>query len=376
MSCSNCGHAIDDDSLDFCVECGEPLNVQTDEDGAREESSDERYTADEEGPSATEDDNPDDSAPNYEEWARPAPVESWGDRVSQALGPMLAAVTQVGGTFQALLDEPRFRAHLPGGSLTLPGVGLVGLGLVFSVAPFIPGIGEVGSLVMLGWGALAAVNEWRQVHEAPEYEGRPVPPLPPVLANLPRETWHPAIGQTFALLSCTYGLLMMGYGPISWVWLLAGGVLGYDQGRRYFVPSEDSEGLAGNAPGLALHPWVVGGVVLCSFSLLLPWTRGSTLVSGVSGGEQPLAVLTQFTLLLLACSAVKHRGLGGVHPFFLILMTVWLSLWFFLMKSSYSAGPWVFLLGVLMLDIVVARHLIPRRAPEAKASASDLDFQG
>ncbi|WNG30805.1 zinc ribbon domain-containing protein [Cystobacter fuscus] len=376
MRCSKCGHVIDDESLDYCAECGEPLNVQADEDDERTEVSQSRYAAEDEetAVTGTEDDNPDGAAPDYEERARPAPADSWGDGLSQAAGALFVAVTQVGGTLQGLLDDPRFRARLPGGSLTLVGVGLVGLGLVLSVAPPIPGIGLMGSGVVLLWGALAAVNEWRQVHEAPEYPGRPVPPLPPALANLPRELEHPAVGQTFALLVCAYALLMLGYGPISWVWMLAGGLLGYDQGRRYFVPPED--GSPEGEPGSASHPWVLAGVMLCSVSLLLPWTPGSTWASGMRGGELPLVALTQFTLLFLACSAVKHRGLGGLHPLFLTLMTVWLMLWFFLMKNSHCPGPWLFLPGVLTLVIVVARHLIPQRSPVAKESASDLDLQG
>ncbi|HEX8539704.1 MAG TPA: zinc ribbon domain-containing protein, partial [Cystobacter sp.] len=79
MPCSKCGHVIDDESLDYCGECGEPLNVQADED-ERTEVSEVRYVAEDEENTGTDDENPDGAAPDYEERARPAPADSWGDR--------------------------------------------------------------------------------------------------------------------------------------------------------------------------------------------------------------------------------------------------------------------------------------------------------
>ncbi|MFY0581864.1 hypothetical protein ACN28S_53120 [Cystobacter fuscus] len=75
MRCSKCGHVIDDESLDYCAECGEPLNVQADEDDERTEVSQSRYAAEDEetAVTGTEDDNPDGAAPDYEERARPLP---------------------------------------------------------------------------------------------------------------------------------------------------------------------------------------------------------------------------------------------------------------------------------------------------------------
>lgn len=202
---------------------------------------------------------------------------------------------------------------------------------------------------------------------------------PAALENLPEETRHPVIGYVFALLTCTQALLMFGL-PISLLWMLAALVLGYDQGRRYFAESPEDSQEAG-AHGLRPHRWVVVGVVICSFSLLFSWTRGTLQVPATSGAEQPLSTLTQGTLLLLACSAVRHRGLSALHPLGLILMGVWLTLWFFLMMNVYTVGSWLFLPGLLLLDAVIVFHFLPKRrggegAYTEQDAASDMDMQG
>lgn len=359
MNCSNCGHNLGNEELYFCPECGHELQGGD----ANQGSGD--YNQGDYG------------------WdpPPPSPLERLEAVLSKVAVPVLGVAGQAGAAFQSVLDDPRLRSRLPGGSLTLLGLGLVGLALLLSFIPFVAGVGFIGSTVVLLWGALVAVNEWRLISRpgAQEPGAPPVPALPQSLANLPRDTRHPGIAQTFALLTCTYALLMLGYGPISLVWLLAAVVLGYDQGWRYFADgSEDSSGLDEGPTGLRPHRWVVAGAVLCTFALLLPWTRGTLQVPSLSGGEQPLSVLTQYTLLLLACSAVRHRGLSAFHPLLLILAAVWLTMWFVLNMSAYAVGPWFFLPGLLMVDASIVRHLLPRRGGESpeQEAASDLDLQG
>lgn len=317
--------------------------------------------------------------PDYS-WEAPPPsaAERLELLLSKVAGPVGAVAGQVGEAFRGVLDDPRLRSLLPGGSLTLLGLGLVGLALLLSLLPFVMGIGLIGSGVMLLAGALVAVNEWRIISQ-PELQvpgSAPLRRLSPSLENLPGDTQHPAIAQTFALLTCTYALLMLGFGFVSLVWMLAALMLGYDQGRIYFAdgPAEDSDMVGFHGP--RLHRWVVVGVVICSFSLLLAWGRGTPHASGLSGAEQPLSVLTQGSLLLLACSAVKHRGLSALHPLALILMGVWLTLWFFLMMSPYAVGPWFYLPGLLVLDAVIVFHLVrlSRGDTPAEAPASDMDM--
>ncbi|HEX5745295.1 MAG TPA: hypothetical protein VFZ09_03565 [Archangium sp.] len=360
-SCSSCGHPFGDEVQYFCPECGQEVP------GSESYGGD--YGGGEFADGASWEPPP------------PSPFERLEEVLSKVSVPVLGVVGQVGAAFRSVLDDPRLRSHLPGGSLTLLGLGLVVLALLLSVIPFVQGIGFLGSVVVLPWAALVAVNEWRLISspEAQEPGSRPVRPLPPALASLPRDTRHPGIAQTFALLICTSAVLMLGFGPISLVWMLAGAVLGYDQGWRYFADRDgDSDGMEDTGP--RLHRWVVAGVVLCTFALLLPWTRGTLRVPGLSGGDMPLSTHSLFTLLLLACSGVRHRGLSAFHPLLLILAAIWLVMWFMLNMSPYAVGPWFFLPGLLAVEAAIVRHLTLLRGGggtvEQGDSASDLDLQG
>ncbi|MFY0571832.1 zinc ribbon domain-containing protein [Archangium lansingense] len=367
--CSNCGHDFGNDAPTFCPACGQDVSNSELNAGAGD------YNAGDYSGGEYNGDYSWDAPP-------PSPLARAEELLSKVSAPVLAVAGQAGQAFQSVLDDPRLRSRLPGGSLTLLGLGLVGLGLLLSVIPVVAGIGFLGSVVMVLWGALVAVNEWRILSrpEAQEPGAPALRPLPHSLATLPRDTRHPGIAQTFALLTCTNALLMLGFGPISLVWILAAVVLGYDQGWRYFADnSEDPSALEENPSGFRLHRWVVAGAVLCTFALLLPWGRGSLHTPGLSGAEQPLSTITQFTLLLLACSAVRHRGLSAFHPLLLIIAAVWLALWFFLMMSVYTVGPWFFLPGMLVVEATIVRHLMPRRRGGEnleQEAASDMDMQG
>ncbi|WP_257450790.1 zinc ribbon domain-containing protein [Archangium lipolyticum] len=371
MQCSNCGHSVTDEAHSFCTECGEPLKVPGDEAAS---TGDESY--------GSEDYNAGDYAGDYS-WEEPPPPPSLFARMDEALSKVLAPVKDVAGqtweAIQGVMDDPRLRSRLPGGSLTLLGLACVGLALLLSVIPFVAGIGFLGSGVMLLGGLLVAINEWRILSQpgTQEFRTANARTLPASLENLPEETQHPAIAQAYAALTLTHALLMLGTGLVSLLWLLAALVLGYEQGRRFFVsPELDHDPDAGNLRQ-RLDRWVVVGVVVCSFSLLLPWARGHMPMLGPSGGEQPLATFTQLTLVLLACFALRHRGLSSLHPIVLVIMAVWLTMWFFLMMSPYTVGPWFFLPGLLTLDAVIVLHLFQlRRSGQAAEVSSDLDYRG
>jgi hypothetical protein len=370
MTCAHCGHPVTDEAYRYCSECGEPL------DGQGDEAGDERYGTEEDGegdPNAGEYGDGD-----YSDQAWEAPPPSAMEQASVGLALVLAPVRdvagQVGDAIESVLDDPRLRSHLPGESLTMLGLGLVVLALLLSLVPFVMGIGFVGSSLVLLAGVLVALNEWRGV--------TPPGTLPPALDNLPEETQHPGISQAFAALVCTQALLMMGFGLVSIVWLLAAIVLGFDQGRRFFASAEEEDQEAGGFRQ-GLDRWVVVGASLCTFALLLPWVRSNMPRAGLSGGEQPLATFTQLCLVVLAAFALRRRGLSALHPIVLVVMAVWLTLWFFLNMSAYTVGPWFFLLGLLMLDAVVVLHFLQMRGdrqPGADAAtrepASDVDYQG
>ncbi len=319
----------------------------------------------------------------------PSPFERLSEVLSKVFAPVRDVAGQLGDAIAGVLDDPRLRSRLPGGSLSLLGLGLVGLAILLSVLPFVPGIGLPGSLVMLLGGALVAVNEWRVITQPGVQELRTAEAraLPAALENLPEETQHPGIARAYAALTCAHALLMLGFGPVSLLWLLAALVLGYEQGQRFFATSEeDFDYLYEGSLRQRLNRWVVVGAAVCSFALLLPWARSNTPFFGASGGEQPLATFTQLTLVLLASFALRQRGLAALHPIVLVLMGVWLTTWFFLMMSPYTAGPWVFLPGLLTLDAVIVLHLVQQRrdgdvgegagTDSMEEPASDVDSQG
>lgn len=374
MQCSNCGHSVSDEANSFCTECGEPLKAA---EGDASSTGDESYGA--EDYNAGDYDYSDESY----SWEEPPPPSLFA-RMDEALSKVLAPVKDVAGqtweAVQGVMDAPGLRSRLPGGSLTLLGLGSVGLALLLSAIPFVAGIGFIGAGVMLLGGALVAINEWRIISQpgAQEFRTEAARTLPSSLENLPEETQHPAIAQAYAALTLTHALLMLGTGLVSLLWLLAALVLCYEQGRTFFAaPEEDYDPDAGSLRQ-RLNRWVVVGAIVCTFSLLLPWARGNGVLFGLSGGEQPLATFTQLTLVLLACFALRHRGLASLHPIVLVLMAVWLTMWFFLMMSPYTVGPWFFLPGLLTLDAVIVLHLFQLRRggePEAEV-ASDVDYQG
>jgi hypothetical protein len=381
MNCSHCGQPIPDETYGVCLECGHPVE------GAGDEASN---TGDENP--GSEDYNAADYGTGDESYAYepppPSPFERLSEVLAMALAPFRDIAGQIGDAIAGVLDDPRLRSRLPGGSLSLLGLGLVSLALLLSVLPAVPGIGLPGSLVMLLGGVLVAVNEWRVISQPgmQEFRTEEAHALPAALENLPEETQHPGIAQAYAALTCTHALLMLGYGPISLVWLLAALVLGYEQGQRFFATSEeeDYDYLYEGSLRQRLNRWVVVGVAVCSFALLFPWVRSNTAFFGASGGEQPLATFTQLTLVLLASFALRQRGLAAVHPVVLVIMGVWLTMWFFLMMSPYTAGPWVFMPGLLTLDAVIVLHLVQQRregdvgsgTDEVEEPASDVDYQG
>jgi len=368
MTCAHCGHPVTDEAYRYCSECGEPLDGQAEEAGDESQGSEEYGEGDGNGGEYGDGDYSD------EAWEAPAPsaFEQASEGFAKMFAPLRDVAGQVGDSIEGVLDDPRLRSYLPGESLTMLGLGLVGLALLLALVPFVMGIGFIGSSVMLLAGVLVALNEWRGV--------KPPGTLPPALENLPEETQHPGIAQAFAALVCTQALIMMGFGLVSILWLLAAIVLGFDQGRRFFASAEEDDEAGGSSQGL--DRWVVVGASLCTFALLLPWVRSNMPRAGLSGGEQPLATLTQLCLVVLAAFALRRRGLSALHPIVLVGMAVWLTLWFFLNMSAYTAGPWFFLPGLLMLDAVVVLHFLPSRqdqAPGADAAqepASDVDYQG
>jgi hypothetical protein len=294
------------------------------------------------------------------------------------------AADKTAGAVQSVLEDPRLRDHLPGRSLALLGAGLVTLAILLSMLPMFPGIGPGWSLVMLAASLLTGA---RELHAA----GRPLPD--PVL-RAARVAEHPFFLPALTVLTYVHAILMLGFGLVPLLWLLAAVVLGYDQ-RRALASLVADQGLP-SATERRLNRWVLGGVLVCVVALFFPWEyRGGGYFLGgfqpyqvrdvevdgftrqytnrwewrydmmtnwmpaysASGRARPFvswallglgglvalsrarrtrATLPQWTLLALA-GAVTVWGLSGLS-------------WSF----TYM-GPWFFLIGAVLVDIAVVR---------------------
>jgi hypothetical protein len=339
MYCAHCGQPIPDASEHYCTHCGQPL----------ESPGEESYVPQGE-----------DAGP----WEEPPPVR-FSHYVAAALAWGREQAGQAGSALQEFLEE--LRERLPGGSLMLFGVGLVGLALVGSALPFVSGLGEFWSVVMLLGGALVALNELRAIGARA---------LPPALERLLDVTWHPRVARVYALLTCTHALMMLDFGVVSALWLVAAVVLGYEQGRAFLAEQP------GRPPDFEygyvslrhrLNGWVVVAAVLCTLSLFLPWARSNLPLFGLAGREQPLATFTQLALLVLGGLALLPRGLASVPAPVPALLAAWLTVWFFLMLNAYTVGPWFFLPGLLTLDAVAALHLLQSGSDEEGSFPEDFE---
>ncbi|MCP3099763.1 hypothetical protein LZ198_12885 [Myxococcus sp. K15C18031901] len=307
-----------------------------------------------------------------------------------------------GRAVRHVLEDPRLREKLPGGSLPLLGSGLVAAAVLLPGLPLIHGtIGVPWSVVMLAACVLLGAREWRAA-------GRPVPEP---LARLAGMAEHPAFLPVFTALTLTFAFLTLGFGLVPLMWVVAAVVLGYVQWRVFKgSPAADPELRA--SPGtLRLKQWVLPAVGVCAVALLLTWgsgLRGFTSLGGftfdrkyagevdgrgpssgfqadrwdygwqpgvsttysasaMSGRERsgaPLVVLCLLSLALLAAVPRARAAAPAVLP--LVLAGV-VTLWG-LLGLSMRLGPLLFLAGAVAIDVALVRA---SRAPPSTPDADD-----
>ncbi|MFP2927124.1 hypothetical protein ACLESO_18370 [Pyxidicoccus sp. 3LG] len=306
-----------------------------------------------------------------------------------------------GRAVQSLLEDPRLRERLPGGSLPLLGSGLVATAVLLPGLPIIGGtIGLPWSAVMLAGSVLLGAREWRAA-------GRPVPPA---LERLAQVASHPTFLPLFTGLTLTFAFLMLGYGLVPLLWLLAAVVLGYVQWRVFKALPASAPELRSRPGSTRFKQWVLAGAAACAVSLPMTWGAGveSRLslggygydvnrvhevdVDGRSTGRSwdewnygwrpgisntyhvysqpgrartgaPLAVMS---LLAMALLGAVPRVRAAVPPLLPLALAGLLTVWG-LLGLTASLGPALFLLGVLAIDVAVVREFLQKRtgpAPE------------
>ncbi|RKG96751.1 hypothetical protein D7X32_34990 [Corallococcus carmarthensis] len=313
------------------------------------------------------------------------------------------AADSAGRAVQDVLDDPRLRERLPGGSLPLLGSGLVAAAVLVPVLPFFGGgLGlPWGVLMLVGAGMLGA-REWVAA-------GRK---LPDALVPVVKWAAHPAFLPMFTALTVTQAFLSLALGVAPLLWVLAAVVLGSVQWRAFKASSLAEPSLTRRPADVRLKRWVFAGVAACAVGLLLPWSSAwtgslvptmrlqrernitiddnfawdiqdndtwkfNTLVfpsstQGAGTGRGRLGatgvVLGLLALGVLGSVRRAREALPSVVPAVLAgLITVWA-----LTGLSSRPGPWLFLLGILAVDVAVAREWLGHRdaAPPAEPPAS------
>lgn len=324
--------------------------------------------------------------------------EAAGGAAGDAARRVLEGASAAGRAVDQVLDDPRLRERLPGGSLPLLGAGLVGAAVLLPVLPFIDGdLGLPWSVVMLAGSVLLGVREW---HAA----GRALPAPLPRLAGVAR---HPAFLPLFTSLTGVHAFLSLGLGLAPLAWVLAAVVLGSVQWRALKASPVSAPELVPQPGQPRLRRWVLLGTLACALGLLLPWRTYTSLPTGgirretvrdtyidrdfgreiveesrwvhdsmlfsgesrtASGRGRAGAPLAVLSLMALAALAALPRLRAGLPSFTLPALAGFLTLWG-VTGLAAQLGPWLFLVGVLAIDVAVARVFLAGRAVRAPSEA-------
>lgn len=322
-------------------------------------------------------------------------VPSTGSPVDDAADTARRTAEAAGRAVQSLLEDPRLRERLPGGSLPLLGSGLVAAAVLLPVLPFLAGtIGLSWSVVMLAGSVLLGAREWRAA-------GRP---LPAPLARFALVAAHPAFLPLFTGLALTFAFLQLGLGLVPLLWVVAAVVLGYVQWRVFQASPASAPEPRPRPEAARFKRFVLAGVAACAVALLLPWGSGMKSwfslggygyevnrvtevdqynkptgyswdewnygwrpgashthtfysTSGRARTGAPLAVMALLALGLLGAVPRARAAMPSLLPPVLaVLLTVW-----GLTGLAARVGPWLFLVGMLAVDVAVAREFLQAR---------------
>ncbi len=348
MSCANCGQSLPESGTQICPHCGQPVAP-----------SDSRL-----------------------------PPEVTRAAASAAKVTRQAA-DKTAGAVQSVLEDPRLRDRLPGRSLALLGAGLVTLAIVLSMLPMFQGIGWGWSLVMLAASLLTGA---RELHAAGRH-------LPEPVLRAARVAEHPYFLPAFTVLTFVHAILTLSLGVIPLLWLLAAVVLGYDQRRALaaFVTVQGSP----VPTERRLARWVLGGVLVCVLSLFFPWEyRGGGYFLGgfqpyqvrdiqmdgytreyttrwewhyssmmnwlpaysSSGRARPFVSLALLGLGGLVALTRARKTRASLPRWTLLALAGAVTAWGLsgLSLSLSYLGPWIFLVGLVLVDLAVVRDFTQR----------------
>ncbi len=268
---------------------------------------------------------------------------------------------------------------------------LVAAAIGLSVLPFIEGIGLLWSLAMLALGLLVFVDEQRA-------SGQPLPSWLHWVEQLPHQLWHPRLHLVFTLLTLAHSVQQFGIGLTPPLWLLAAWLTGSAQVRQQLavIPPGDS---SWEAVRRSHRLWVLAALGVCLLAFQLPWAKNGGYYRGAiesryvsqnpdlladqpyagrwrndynpaawyvptfrfSGRNQEASVLALCTLFLLAGMMVLNRRVPKSLPWLPAGLAGGLTLWW-LLATGTEPGRWLFLVGLVALDVLAVRQFLAHKA--------------
>lgn len=254
-----------------------------------------------------------------------------------------------------------------------------------SVLPFIQGLGLNWSLVMLALGLLVFVEEQRTA-------GQPLPHWLHWVEQLPPGVWHPWLRPAFTLLTLAHAVHQFGLGLTPLLWLLAAWLAGSEQVRQRLavLPAGDfSWASVRTGPRF----WVLVALGVCLLAFHLPWVKHGGYYRGAiesryvsdnpdllgdvpyagrwrndynpaawyvpefrySGRTRQASVFALCLLLLLAGTMLLERRPLEKLPWLPVGLAGGLTLWWLIVPGN-AVGCWLFLVGVLGLDVLALRQ--------------------
>jgi hypothetical protein len=216
--------------------------------------------------------------------------------------------------------------------------------------------------------------------------------------QLPNQLWHPRLHLAFTLLSLAHAVQQFGFGLTPPLWLLAAWLAGAAQVRRqlaHIPPGDSSWEAVRKGPRL----WVLVALGVCLVAFQLPWAKHGGYYRGAiesryvsqnpdllgdvpyagrwrndynatawyvptfrfSGRTQDASVLALCTLFLLAGMMVLMRRPPKSLPWLPVGLAGGLTLWW-LLANGTEAGRWLFLVGLVALDVLAVRQFLAHNA--------------
>ncbi len=193
-------------------------------------------------------------------------------QMSHAAAEAKKMATTVAEEVGRALNDPRLRGAIPGRSLSIAGLAVMGAAILLSVIPlkWFPGVGLGWSIIMLLGGTLVAAIELRNT-------GVRVSGFEQIPANL----MHPLLPPVFAGLVAVHAFLEFSLRITPILWVGAAVLLVYDQLQKAKqAPDSFGRYFDLRLAWYGYRKYILVGAALCLLSLFFTWSSQSSRWAG------------------------------------------------------------------------------------------------